>query len=480
MGRINYPEGIQRNRFSQNSWNPLAHASLYSKLLISLFLVFSVTILAVTYQLEKNIEERHIELLKDELRSLAAIAAVTINGDIVDSLREPEQQTTGTYRTLKESLTRFMAANRNIQDIYIMRKGPTADQLFFVVDADPEEPAPFGELYDAKTAPDMVDAFQQPAVDREFVTDKWGVTLSGYAPVKNSYGESVAIVGIDFDANSLRAGIGQRREQMLLYTVLSMALMLLISLVLATSIVRRLNRVKRAVDIILESDSQTEQIYRGKDEVNLLASRVNNLIEKVAVEKEQILTSIIMALVNTLEVRDRYTHGHSAEVAAIATDIMNKLSLSDTEKFTINFAALLHDIGKIGIADTILNKTGKLTEEEFAIIKRHPAIGAKILEGIPSMNQISQIIKHHHERYDGKGYPDKLTGRDILLGARIIAVADSFQAMISDRTYRQGMSQAEAMEELARNKGTQFDTDIVEVFLDICKTKQYKTDNIRA
>ena len=460
-------------RFRSNKWNPLAHASLYSQLVTILFLVFTVTVFTLTYQIEKNIESSHIELVKNELRSIAAVSAFSINGDFVDDLREPEQQKSEQYIAIKRIFAQLMEANKNINDIYIMRKGATSKDLVFLVDADPD-PAEFGELYDTEVAPEMLSGFERPSVDREFTTDKWGMTLSGYAPVKNSRGETVAIIGIDYDAHSIQVGIGQRKTQILLYSLVSMVIMLFISLILAKSIVARLNRVKRAVDIILEDEHHTHQLYKENDEVNLLASRVNKLIRKFTVEKEQILISIIMTLVNTLEVRDEYTHGHSAEVAVMATDIMDELKMDTDEKFTINFAALLHDIGKIGIADTILNKRGKLTDDEFDIIRQHPVIGAKILEGIPSLNQIQGIVKHHHERYDGRWYPDRLAGQDISLGSRIIAVADSFQAMISDRPYRKGMSQAVAMEELARNKGTQFDPEIVDVFLKICRTKTYK------
>ncbi|WP_094603075.1 hypothetical protein SPSIL_001030 [Sporomusa silvacetica DSM 10669] len=464
---------INYYRFGNSNWNPLAHASLYSKLVIILFLVFTVTVLALTYQLEKNIEDSHIEMVKDELKSIAAISAVSIDGDFVDDLREPEQQQNKKYIAIKQFFAQLIEANQNIKDIYIMRKGATNEELVFLVDADPD-PAEFGEIYDVEVAPDMVSGFERPAVDRDFTTDKWGMTLSGYAPVKNSRGETVAIIGIDYDVGSIEAGIGQRKKQILLYSLVSMGIMLVISLILAKSIIGRLNRVKRAVDIILEDERHTTQFYKEKDEVNLLASRVNKLIQKFTVEKEQILISIIMTLVNTLEVRDQYTHGHSTEVAMMVTDIMDKLNMDAEEKFAINFAALLHDIGKIGITDTVLNKTGKLTDAEFDIIKQHPVIGAKILEGIPSLKQIQQIVKHHHERYDGRGYPSGLAGQDVSFGSRIIAVADSFQAMISDRPYRKGMSQAVAMEELERNKGTQFDPEIVDVFLEICRAKEYK------
>lgn len=466
---------INHNMRIGSRWNPLAHTSLYIKVVFILFIVFSITILALTYQLEKNMQEQHIDLVKNELKSIASIVAASIDGDAVASWHNPEQQQTEQYIAIKRALVNVREANSDIQDIYIMRKGLIDRTLVFLLDVyEGEDAAAFNELYDSQASPDMLIGFEKTSVDRDFTTDKWGTTLSGYAPIKNSLGVTVAIVGIDFDANDIQAGIGQRREKILIYSFVSMLSMLFISLILAKSIVARLNRVQRAVDIILEDESHTHQFYKGKDEVNLLAFRVNNLIKKVAVEKEQILIAIIMTLVNTLEVRDEYTHGHSAEVAVIATDIMEEINLDMEERFTINFAALLHDIGKIGIADTILNKTGKLTDDQFAVIRQHPVIGGKILEAIPSLQQIQEIVRHHHERYDGKGYPDRLVGQDISLGARIIAVADSFQAMISDRPYRQGMSQVAAMAELERNKGTQFDPEIVDVFLKICRSKKYK------
>lgn len=460
----------------KSRWNLFVHASLYYKVAVSLFLVFSVTILVLTAQLENNMQKNHIELVKNELKSIATLTAASVDGDVVATWRKPEQQQSEQYLAIKKSLTNIKDSNSDIQDIYIMRKGVADRALVFLLEVDEsEEAAVFNELYDTQNAPDILEGFVQPSVDREFTTDKWGMTLSGYAPIRNSQGEAVAIIGIDFDATVIQAGIEQRKTQILLYSLASMGVMLLISLILAKSIVVRLNRVKRAVDVILEDDLHSQTFRTENDEINLLAARVNNLIRKVTVEQEQVLVAIIMTLVNTLEVKDRYTHGHSTEVAIMTTDIMEQLEVDDDEKFSIHFAALLHDIGKIGIADNILNKTGRLTDAEFDIIRQHPVIGAKILESIPSLQEIQEIVKHHHERYDGRGYPDGVAGADIVLGARIIAVADSFQAMISDRPYRQGMSQAAAMEELARNIGSQFDPEVVEVFLAICQEKQYKT-----
>lgn len=452
----------------------MTHSSIYFKVFTILFLVFSVTILLLTYQLEKNIEDKHIEMVKNELESIASMAAVTINGDIVEKLQNPEQQESDEYNSLKRQLRRMIESNSNIQDAYIMRKGENNNELYFIVNGDTTDVVEFNEAYNIENVPDMLSGFIKPSVDKEFTTDKWGVTLSGYAPVRNSQGQVVAIIGIDFDANNIKSGIYQRREFMIAYSVMSMLIMLIISMVLAKRIVSRINKLKMAIENTLEKDYGIYLGMESNDEIQILTSRVNNLIKKVTKEREKLFISVITALINALELRDAYTHGHSAEVADIVKDIMMELDLDANNRFNITFAAVLHDIGKIGISDTILNKPGRLTEEEFNLIKEHPTLGAKILEAIPALQQIKEIVKHHHERYDGGGYPDRIKGQDIELGARVIAVADSFQAMISDRPYRNGMTQEAAMQELERNKGTQFDPEIVDIFLNICRSKEYK------
>jgi hypothetical protein len=213
-------------------WNPV-HASLYFKLVIILFLVFSVTVLGLTYQLEKNLEENHISLVQNELKSIATIAAVSIDGDVVATWRSPEQQQTEQYIAIKKYLKNIREAHTHIQDIYILRKGDADRALVFLLEADEgEDAAAFNELYDSAAAPDMLAGFEQPSVDQEFTADKWGLTLSGYAPIKDAAGQTVAIVGIDFDAKNIQEGIEERREQMLLYSAVSMLLMLLVSLIL--------------------------------------------------------------------------------------------------------------------------------------------------------------------------------------------------------------------------------------------------------
>ena len=168
----------------------------------------------------------------------------------------------------------------------------------------------------------------------------------------------------------------------------------------------------------------------------------------------------------TLESKDPYTKGHSTRVTEYALAIAEQLGLSEDEKEVIRNAGILHDIGKISISDSILQKPDKLTKDEYAIVKKHPDIGVSIIKPLSFLKKERKIILEHHERFDGKGY-HKMTLDKIPLASRILTVADSFDAMTSDRPYRKALPLEDTLEELKRNKGTQFDPEIVDVFMKI-------------
>ena len=175
----------------------------------------------------------------------------------------------------------------------------------------------------------------------------------------------------------------------------------------------------------------------------------------------------IEVLIKLIEMKDPYTKGHSEEVAKWSGIIAQNLNLNKDEQKEIKLAARLHDIGKIGIPEGILNAPRKLNKEEYAEIKKHPNLGADLFSNIDKFKKVSQVIKYHHEWYNGKGYPDGLIGEKIPLGSRIINVADAYQAMTSDRPYREALSEREAIAELKRCAGSQFDPEIVMVFIRI-------------
>jgi len=175
----------------------------------------------------------------------------------------------------------------------------------------------------------------------------------------------------------------------------------------------------------------------------------------------------IMSLVLSQEAKDRYTHGHSGRVTRYSVEIAKELGLPQEEIEVINKAGKLHDIGKIGIRDEILFYKGRLNKEQYDIIKTHPIKGVDIVEPLKFLKKEKKIIRHHHEHYDGGGYPDGLKAEKIPLGARIMAVADAFDAMKSTRPYKKPFSKEEIISEFKNNSGTQFDPKIVDIFLKI-------------
>jgi putative nucleotidyltransferase with HDIG domain len=170
--------------------------------------------------------------------------------------------------------------------------------------------------------------------------------------------------------------------------------------------------------------------------------------------------STVKVLVSTIEAKDAYTKGHTERVAEYARMIAEEMKLSKREVEIVSFGAVLHDIGKLGVYENILNKPGELTEQEWEIVRSHPEVGANIIRNMKFLESACDLVRHHHERLDGKGYPDGLSGREISVGARIVAVADSFDAMTSDRPYRRAYSIEESLDQL-KKQGEKFDQDVV-------------------
>ncbi len=179
---------------------------------------------------------------------------------------------------------------------------------------------------------------------------------------------------------------------------------------------------------------------------------------------QQAYMEFVGSLASALDARDPYTAGHSARVSHYATVVARAMHLDAAELHTIEMGGLLHDIGKIGISDSVLQKPGKLTSEEFALIQEHPTIGRRILEGVNGFQPYLPIVQLHPENWDGRGYPKGQSGSETPLAARIVHVVDAYDAMTSDRSYRGGMGHAEAIRRLEQAAGTQFDPQIVALF----------------
>ena len=198
-------------------------------------------------------------------------------------------------------------------------------------------------------------------------------------------------------------------------------------------------------------------------------------VEKKTQENEVLSLHVVQTLAQAIDAKDTYTNGHSGRVAEYSKEIAKRYGYSVKQQDEIYMMGLLHDVGKIGVPDAVINKPGRLNDEEFEQIKKHPVLGDKILKKIREMPKLAIGARWHHERYDGTGYPDGLAGKDILEEARIIAVADSYDAMTSNRSYRGLLPQEKVREEIEKGKGTQFDPVFADIMLQIMdEDKDYK------
>ena len=177
----------------------------------------------------------------------------------------------------------------------------------------------------------------------------------------------------------------------------------------------------------------------------------------------------IRMLAFAVDAKDHYTLGHSDKVGSIAKSIAREMGLDPAQVEEIEYGAILHDVGKIAISEKILNKPGRLTDEEYVLMKKHTVMGVNIMEHTEAIANLMPIVRHHHEWYNGKGYPDGLKGEAIPMGARIVALADAFDTMVSDRPYRKVLGIPAAISEIKRFSGTQFDPKVVEALLNLLK-----------
>jgi HD-GYP domain-containing protein (c-di-GMP phosphodiesterase class II) len=231
-------------------------------------------------------------------------------------------------------------------------------------------------------------------------------------------------------------------------------------------------RIKTQVIGAMIVECKVDGTYFTKEDLSLLTTLSNHAV--VAIENAWLYKSVknnyfstIQSLVNALEASDKFTKGHSERVRFLSLELGKHIGLDFKELEILEQASILHDIGKIGIESFILQKQGKLTQNEYSMIKTHPLIGEEILGPIETLSDVRQTILQHHERYDGKGYPYGLRGDELSLKSRILSVVDTFDAMMSDRPYRKAISIEKIKREVSNHAGTQFDPYVVESFIEM-------------
>lgn len=251
---------------------------------------------------------------------------------------------------------------------------------------------------------------------------------------------------------------------------------------------QNLNSMLDYINILIEDKKHREEklteqnceIRHKNEEIHALYEQtiaMNGALSDLLEENQEKTVNLIKVLVNSIEAKDEYLKGHCNRVMEYSVMIAKELSLSNSDIMTIKYGSILHDIGKIGIAEDVLNKKSRFTNEEYNIIKKHPEIGYGIIKDVSELNEAKRIVYEHHERIDGLGYPQGLKGDEIHLLARIVSVADAYDAMTSKRAYRQDpLTTEEAIDELIKNSSTQFDKNIVQIFIKSLKSNN-KVDN---
>lgn len=211
--------------------------------------------------------------------------------------------------------------------------------------------------------------------------------------------------------------------------------------------------------------------YEDMDLVKILGSQIAFVIQNTELfsNLEKAYLDTLSALTNAIDAKDSYTRGHSDRVTDLSVRLAMAAGLSTPEVERIRLGGMLHDIGKIGIPELVLNKPGRLDDNEYNIIKSHPVLGISILGDVKFLQDVVPVIKHHHERYDGKGYPDRLKGDEIPLLARIVSIVDTFDAMTTNRPYRKALTTEESLREIDKCKGTQFDPELADIFIDMAR-----------
>lgn len=433
-------------------------ASLRTKLFLAFFLLTAFIAAIIAYVLFVHMRTNHLDTIKRDLRSITALAAMQLEDLNLEYIFRQDMDLSPERQQLQQLLKRITSKDIGIEGMVIIRQ---SDQLVIAVGGKDANENGLAREYKDEKIP--TEAHIQTVVVEEDTINQVK-NIKAYTSLRNRQGDEVATLVTTVNG----AAVAQDFQHFAwrIFSVASGAVIVaaLFSWWLARNFSRRLHNLHSALDQMAKGKLDISLAVDGQDEVSDLAARINSLAAALHGEREEMLLAAIESLVTALEAKDEYTFGHSSQVSDIAVLIARQLGLPETEIFTIRVAALLHDVGKIGIPDRVLHKNDRLNDEEWELIKQHPLIGTKIVSGIPALEHVADIVKHHHARWDGKGYPENLLEQEIPLGARIIAVADTFQAMTSDRPYRKGMAAEAVMGELRLCSGFQFDKEVVTAF----------------
>lgn len=420
---------------------------------------------AFSYRQDKNVLSKNTG---SGLEKIAQTAAISINGTTLAGIKSPQDFA---YLKINRYLSSVREHNNIASPIYILRKtGRNTASLLVTT----EEGSPFGAEF--KLNPTMKRVLSSGRSGfSPIYSDKSGTWISAYAPIKNDNGFIAGILEIDYHVGYYLRQLRYRLLKIMMFCGLGFLIGAFLGIPLLRPILESINALNTAASEMEKGNYDYKVESKSSDEIGHLAHAfekmriaIKDYIEQLKVawlkEKSAHLESV-KALSEAIAVRETYTKGHIERVSKYAELICRELGLSEQEIEVIKQGCIIHDIGKIGIDMNLINKPSKLTTEERERIKKHPVLGAKIVEGVEYLEKARDIILYHHERYDGKGYPKGLKGEEIPISVRIVTLVDAYDAMASSRPYRKKFKSDEIEARIKADSGKQFDPKVVKAFL---------------
>ena len=408
--------------------------SLSSKIIIMVAVVLLVSTAALT---AVSVTANRISIrnsIHQRMLDISNCAAASVDGDVLRTLT-PADKGNAKYLNIYNALAVFRD-NVELEYIYAI-KADGDGKFIFTIDTDLKTPADYGDEVEYTEALERASK-GIASVDEIPYTDAWGSFYSAYSPVFDIYGNVTGIIAADFSVDWFNDQLAEQTRTTVWNHLLILLATIVLSAVLTFLIVRPF--IKKQAQLTLE-------------------------VEKREKENQELFVEVVQSLADAIDAKDTYTNGHSGRVATYSREIARRYGYTDEQLDEIYMIGLLHDVGKIGVPDYVINKTSSLTEEEFNMIKKHSTMGEKILKNITSMPGLAVGAKSHHEKFGGGGYPDGLSGSDIPEVGRIIAVADAYDAMTSNRSYRNALPQSMVRDQIAKGRGTQFDPVFANIML---------------
>lgn len=405
-------------------------------------------------------------LLRESLGSLllniARTGTLVLDGDLHQTVVKAGRNDTEAYQTIRAQLKQIQETNRLGDPVYTIVDVMGEKARFAVIS---QGAVSVGKPYQLAPSiqPILVRVLAEGAAAyTDIYQNEHGVWITAFAPILNEAGQTVAVLDVDFRADVYLAELGAVRRRLYLHSLAAALVALVAGGLLARQITRPVAQLAASARKVVEGDLTTRVHIDSRDEIGMLGNVFHLMVERLQVSHR----SMVDVLVRALEARGGES-GSLRRLATAALSLADGLEVTPTQREALELGALLHDIGEIGTPEAVLQKPGPLTPEERRIVEQHPTQGVDLLETVPLLTPALDVVGGHHERYEGGGYPQGIGGDDIPLTARIFAVVDALDAMTHNRPYRSDLPISEALGELKREAGKQFDPRIVEVALSI-------------